>query len=884
MKKNTKNIGPPVLAQKLLGWFLKDELAEEVSGDLQEKFDVVKIQRSGFRAKINYWYQVLSYLRPFAIRSSSKNSNSIIMFRHYFKISYRSLLKQKGLSSIKIGGLSLGITGCILIGLFIQQELSYDKFYKDGERIYRLANQYAYDGGYDRWINLQGPIKPLLDENFPEIEKVARTVLWNWVDAGDNYIRPIESTSNVYEEGFIYADPELLEILEIPMVYGSQKLALTDPNSIVISESKAAKYFANEDPVGRQIILNDNPERTYTIGGVMTDFPKNSHLDADFIMTMTGRTFGPGVIGWCCSNYSYYVKVAENTNKQDLESKITTLDESHIIGMLEQEGKTGLDDWEKNHSYYLQPIENVYLNPEKIGDHIAHGDSFIVWIFVIIAGVILFLGCINFINLTTAKFSIRTREVGMRKVVGSNRLNIINQYISESVIYSLLSVIVGVFLAWILLPIFNTLLDKSLIIPWFSWWFFTGLFCAAVLIGIFSGIYPAFFLSRFKPIEALKGSIVNARRSNLQNLLVIFQFTITIILLISAVTIFQQYDYWMNSRLGFEKDQVINIHGMNVSDEKKESFKNELLRRSDIQNVTISDFLPVEGGATNNITFWPRSRRELDPGVEAARWIVDENYINTLGMEILEGRDFRDISSDEQGIILNETMAKSLNLEDPIGTEMIDMFDGQNTVIGVVKDFHFESLGTDIRPLVMVKGIGANTVSVKVASQDMTSALKSINDVWEEFMPNQTIRYNFMDQRFEFMYDELRRVAFMFMVFAGLSIVIACLGLFALSTFVIERRSKEVSMRKVLGANVNTIFRLLTFNFVKLILVATIVAIPLGWLFMDEMLSDLANRIELQWWTFLSVSVLAMLIAILTISFESIRAALINPAKRLRSE
>lgn len=890
MNHHSPHSTPPKLAIRLLQGFIKNELAEEVLGDLEEKFHKTTESKSLKKARKNYWYQVIRYIRPFAVKKlkipGSSGPTAYDMYKHYLKISWRNLVRSKVFSSIKIGGFAIGIAACILIALYIQHEAGYDRHYADGDRIYRVANNYQSVDGSEMWVNLHGPLKPVLEENFPEIERVSRVVLWRWGNAGENHIRPFNSRNNIYEEGFFYADPELLEILEIPMIYGSQERALTGPNSIVISKSKADKYFPNQNPIGEQLILNDTPEDTYTIGGVMEDFPLNSHLQGNFILTLAERKTGPGTSGWCCTNYTYYLKLTEAADKVALEEKMVALRDTYLLDKFIEAGLTDVEDLQKHQSYYLQPVSNVYLNPENVGDGQLHGSHDLLWIFGTVAVIILIIACLNFINLSTARSIKRAKEVGLRKVVGSVRSSLIYQYLAESVFYSILSVMAAAVVAFLALPLFNSIADKTLVIPWTSLWFLPSLLFIAVLIGILSGLYPALFLSRFNPIEALKGRSTSGIKSTFfRSSMVVFQFTATVILIIGALVMHRQFEHYMNKSLGFEKEQVINLLGVNTLEEtERDVLKDELLRLSTVESTTLGDYLPVAGAAITNFGFQVEERQATDPGFEAARWRVDEDYLSTMGMELVKGRNFTKRASDKEAIIINERMAQQFGLEDPVGTWLIDMFDGRYQVIGVVKDFHFESLVTKVRPLAMVLGKGQSTLSLKVKTEDLQASMAAIGKVWSEVKPNQSIRYSFMNERFALMYADLSRIKELFLTFSILAIIVACLGLFALSAYTIEQRSKEISVRKILGASANRIFTLLATDFIKLVIIASLIAVPIGWYLMDNFLNELANRVELSWPIFTLATLSAFIIALITISYEAIKAALVNPATRLRSE
>ncbi|WP_421873151.1 ABC transporter permease [Marinoscillum sp.] len=873
---------PPEWAQRLLAYFLKDELAEEVLGDLDEKFLLELEKQSAWRAKLNYWYQVINYLRPFAMKKS-KNSIQVPMLTHYLKVSWRSILRNKSLSAIKIGGFAMGIASCLMIALFIGHELSYDAEYVDQSQVFRMTNQWTEGGESGRWTNLQGPLKEVIEDNIPEVELVSRVVFWSWGNAGANLVRTPDDVNNLDEKGFIYSDPELLSILEIPMVYGSQEFALTAPNSIVISESVAQKHFGLVDPIGRDLILNDDPNTIYTIGGVMEDFPTNSHMQADFIMTLTGRKNGPGTSGWCCTNYVFYTKIQESVDKQVVENKLLSIRDSYVIDQLKTVGAPGLEEMRAHHSYYLQPVSDIYLNTAAVSDDLEHGSRELVWIFAAIAVVILLLASINFINISTAKSVGKAKEVGLRKVMGSHRSALIWQYLSESIVYSVLAIVFATMFTFLFMPVFNQISGKSLQIPWLSWWFIPSLLLVSLVIGLVSGLYPALYLTRFQPAQILRGKITFGRGASIMRSgLVVFQFAVTIVLLIAAIVTHQQFQLIMNKSLGYEKDQVVTIHGLNTLDSaKKALMKAEMLSIPTVTSATIGDFLPVAGSAIHNRNYWLSTQRKMTDGFEAARWTVDEDYLDTYGMTLVEGVNFTGARSDEQSIIINETMRGELGLQEAVGQQVIDMFDEKYRIIGVVKDFHFRSVFATVEPLAMVYGRGKSVLSIKVSGDDMMQSMAAVGSLWDSLRPNQPFRYTFLDQSYQRMYDSLIRAKSIFLIFAFLSIVIACLGLLALSAYVVEQRSKEVSIRKVLGASVTSIFTLLSFDFIKLVVIAMIFGMPLGWLMMDAFLGDVANRVDLSWYLFALAGAIGLIIALATISIETIKAAIVNPASRL---
>lgn len=883
--KSNKNI-PPRLAQQFLLWFLRGDLVEEVLGDLDERFFATLHKKSLFRARVEYWCQVFNYFRPFAIsRSKLINSNYYAMFQNYSKIAWRNLFKNKMYSFIKIGGFAMGIAACLLISLFVKEELSYDKFYENGDRIYRVINEYDDNSESDKWTAHPAQIAQVLEEHFPEIEKAGRLVPFDWGLAGNNQFRTAGQTQNNYEEGFAYADQKLLEILQIPLVYGDLAHALDQPNSIVLSKRKADKYFPNEDPVGKTVILNEDESTPFTIGGVMENFPSNSHLQFDFFVTLTEVEFWPGEqTNWCCSNYNPYILVRKGTDPRQLEEKLLFIRDNYIVPHLRKTENQYADEEQKYLSFSLQAIGDVRLKSKGIDDIIPHGDIQVVWLFAAIASFILLLACINFINLSTAKSANRAKEVGLRKVVGSFRRDLIQQFLTESIFFSGISVVFGTMLAVTFLPYFNVLSGKSLIFPWMEWWFIPLLILVIIVIGFFAGIYPSLYLSAFKPINTIKGSLSKGSKgSRLRNATVVFQFTTSIILIVGAFIVYRQMEYILNKELGYDKEQVVMIRGANTIGDKLAPLKNELLRLSEVKNVAASNYLPVSGTKRDQNQFWQEGRNKLDKGVGAQAWWVDPDYINTLGMKLLEGRGFsKEMASDSSAVIINRTMAKKLGLENPVGKRIMNWRTW--TIIGVVEDFHFESIKGGIGPLCFFRGTHGSILSVKVQTENMSGALKSITAVWDKFMPYQPIRYTFLDETYARMYDDVQRTSRIFTSFAILAIVVACLGLFALSAFMTEQRRKEVSIRKVMGASLGSLFQLLTLNFVKLVLISLIIAVPIAWKMMQKWLEDFDNRTEIRWDVFLLAGIIALAIAVLTISYQSVKAALTDPVEGLRSE
>ncbi len=800
------------------------------------------------------------------------------MFRNHLTIAWRNIVKGKMYSAIKIGGFALGIAACLLIALFIRHELSYDQHYPDGGRIFRVVRTNIYEGEVYRGVHSESPLAAALKEDYPEIEKAGSYLSSELFGAGNAQIRRADRKESLYEEGVAYADQDLLEILQISMLYGNLENALTEPKTVVISRSKAEKYFGDENPVGKFLVFNNNEDQTYRITGVMEDFPDNSHLHFDFFLTLKEADFYQG---WNAQNYPTYIMVKRGTDVKQLEKKLSGLVKEYIQPVMISYGNPDAEKISDIFWFELQAVKDIYLQPE-VGDGLSHGDRRFIWLFAAIAFFILLLAGINFVNLSTAKSANRAKEVGLRKTIGSGRGTLIQQFLLESLLYSFISFGIGILLASLLMPWFNALAGKSLSIPFSAWWFFPLLIFAAFLTGILAGSYPSFYLSKFQPISVLKGSLSKGSKgSAMRSVLVVFQFTTSIILIIGTLIIYQQMNYILNKKIGFDKDQVLLLHGTHTLGDKVQTLKEALLQFSDTKSVSVSDYLPVSGTKRNGNTFNVNVEGNVlrEP---AQIWRVDQDYIQTMGMKILQGRDFSsEIASDSSAMIINETMAKNLNISLPFDPH-IKNGDKWN-VIGIVQDFHFENLKDDIRSICLVLGNSPGIMSVKVNTADMPVFLHSVKELWDDFAPDQPIRYSFLDDNYARMYEDVQRMGHIFTSFAMLAIIVACLGLFALASFMTEQRAKEISVRLVLGASFRTVYRLLTLDFLKLVGISLLLASPIAWFMMQRWLEDFAYRIEIGWEVFLLAGVLAAGIALLTISTQSVRAALRNPAESLRT-
>lgn len=815
------------------------------------------------------------------------------MIKNNLKIAWRSLVKHKLYSAIKIGGFAFSIAACVLITLFIRHEVSYDRSYPDLGQLYRAVMTINDDGNLRKGTSFMAPFAPTMKANFPAVEHAGRLLPNPLFGAGSNQVSTAENPERLHEEGITYADQELLNVLQLPLVEGNPEHALDEPNTVVLTASKAAKYFPKGDALGKVIYLNDNTAKPYTVKGVLEDIPTNSHLHGfDFFLSLAGEPFYPGEqINWMATNYVTYFKLRPGTDIGQLGKKMAAdMINNYYIPAAESAGRQ-VSEYVKSATIIFQPLTDVHLYSQDIADYDvtmkSNGDIRFVWLFGGVAGFILLIACINFINLSTAKSASRAKEIGLRKVVGSYRSGLIRQFLTESTLYSLLSIVLGVALAWLFLPLFNLLAGKQLAFPWDNPWLFPIVALAVVAIGLLAGLYPAFFLSGFRPVYVLKGQLsLGTKNRLLRNGLVVFQFTTSIMLIVGTLIINSQMQFILNKKIGFDKDQVMVIQGTHTLGEQVQTLKDELEKLPEVQHVTVGDYLPVQMGGVkrNGNPIWNEGRVNEDIAAQGQFWEVDEDYLPTLGIRLVDGRNFNErMATDADAVIINQQMAKLLNLESAVGKRITN--GGKDMlVIGVVEDFNFESIRDEVGGIVLALGNSPTMMAVKLNGQHMAESVAAISALWKEFAPNQAIRFTFLDESYAAMYESVQRTGMIFTCFAVLAIMIACLGLFGLAAFTTEQRTKEIGIRKVLGASVAGIVQLLSKDFIRLVLLALVIASPVAWWAMNQWLQDFAYRIDIQWWVFAVAGLAAVLIALATVSFQAVKAAVANPVDSLRDE
>lgn len=808
------------------------------------------------------------------------------MLRNFLNIALRTMWKNKFFSAINIVGFAIGIATCLLITLYVLDELNFDKFNEKANRIYRINTDIKFGGAEQKFAVACDPIGFAMVRDYPQVENAVR-----FRNYGSSVVK--KGNQNIKEERIIYADSTLFDVFTLPMIAGNPKKALIAPNEVVITESIAKKYFDNTQVIGKVLRFDNNTD--YTITGVIKDLPPNSHIKFDFFISMISSRESQQN-NWVSFNFNTYLLLRNNADPAVLESKFEEILNKYIFPQAKEIMKISKEDFLKSGNYLhlsLMPLTRIHLFSDRIAELSPNSDIQFVYIFSAIAIFILLIACVNFMNLSTARSANRAREVGVRKVLGTRRRNLVEQFLFESVLMSLFSVLMATAIASLLLPLFNELASKELTLSPFQHPFLLPILIAfSIVTGLLAGSYPALYLSAFQPINVLKGRLgAGFKSSYFRSSMVVFQFFISIFLIIGTIVIYRQLNYIQNKKLGFNKEQVITIKDTYVLKKQIHSFKNELLKQSAILSATISGYLPVPSGRSDNV-FFPEGEIDSKKAVSMQNWNVDEDYIKTLGMEILQGRNFsKQFSTDSSSTIINESAAKLLGFNNPVGKTITTLEDLNNpnslkryTVIGIVKNFHFESLRQNIGALGLLLKPSTYAVSFRIKAGSAQQVIKNIESQWRKMAPGEAFSYSFLNEDFNAMYNSEQRIAKICIAFSILAVFIACLGLLGLATYAAEQRTKEIGIRKVLGASIGNIAGMLSKDFLKLVVIAAVITFPIAWWAMHRWLQDFAFRITINWWIFLIAGLIALFIAMLTVSFQAIRAALSNPVKSLRNE
>lgn len=802
------------------------------------------------------------------------------MLRNYIKVAFRNILKHKGYYFINVVGLSIGIVCFVLITLFIQDELSYDRYHEKADRIYRAGVQAVWADNEFHGAVSPAPFSKTLVTEFPEVEASTRLRRF-----GFPVIRYKDKAFS--EERWYWADGTFFDVFSVPLLQGDPKTALVEPNSVVITESMARKYFGNEDPLGKS--LNSDNRRDYHITGVIEDVPHNSHVHYDFLASFISIENGSDQ-NWVSNNFTTYFVLREGVSHKEFETKLELLVDKYVGPQLETVFGSTIDELAASGGfikYFVTPLTDIHLHSHLRFEHEPNSDIAYVYIFTVVAFAILLIACVNFVNLATARSATRAKEVGVRKAVGSSRSQLIRQFLAETIVLSFLAILVALPIIQFLLPFFNTVTGKNLTIPYLANTSTIPLLIGlALVVGLLAGIYPSLFLSSFNPVTVLKGESEGQRkRSWLRNLLVVFQFSVSIVLIIGTLVVYRQLSYIQNKNLGFNKDQVVIIKKTDDLGQEIRPFKQELLKHSRIISASnssnmIGDFF---GDSLYRQIDQPKERNQL-----IWRLWTDPDYAETYEIHLKQGRYFSPYQQEGQReVVLNESGAEILRYDDPVGQKIIDMDGREYTIIGVVEDFHFESLHKPLNPLIIhpfgPKGFG-RYMSLRVNAENMPETLASMKKTWQKYSGGQAFEYEFFDDHFAAIYSNEEKTGKVFFSFSLLAILIASMGLFGLTAFITQQKTKEIGIRKVLGASIPGLMFLFMKQFTRWVLVANIIAWPLAYLAMNRWLQNFAFRTSIGVEIFVLSATVALVISLLTVSFQSIRAAIANPVDSLRYE
>ncbi|MFC1724778.1 ABC transporter permease [candidate division KSB1 bacterium] len=873
MDKKTRQ--SPKLGEWILRRLIKSRNSDYAIGDFNEIYNRMANDRGIFIAWCWFWFQILTSFHRFI---NNIIYWSLIMFKNYFKIAFRNIKRQKAYSFINISGLALGMACCILILLWVQDELSYDKFHENFKNIYRVMSE----GGKYNWKGVRGtpePLGPALKEELPEIANFARfashsRMVFRYKDRA------------FYEDGGIIADASLFEIFSFPILKGNPASAFSGPFDIMLSKEMAEKYFGDEDPVGKTMQVEGF---TVTVTGVFENIPKNSHIRFDFVNSFNfiKELSGFGT-GWGSFNFVTYILLREDADYRALGAKINDIAAKNNCPQVTSLGIR----------MSLQPLKDVYLTGSGYSRNFeALSSSTYVYIFSVIAFFVLFIACVNFINLSTARSAKRAREIGLRKVVGSHRRQLLRQFFGESFLYVLIAFLISLIVVNLALPLVNNISGKELTFNYLNYKILAGSFAILIVTAIIAGFYPAVFLSSFKPVRVIRGeNVADTGNSWLRKILVVTQFSLSILLIICTTIIIKQQRFINNKNLGFEKDNIVFIQIKGNIGKQYNTVKNELLNVPNITGVTAQNYL--YSGTTWRTTAFDWEGKDPEHNQDLVTSRVEYNYFETFNMEIIEGRPFskEDASGAERAYILNESAVKQMKLDNPVG-KWFSWYDRKGTIVGIAKDVHFRSLHEKIAQRVFIasndfsEDTDYGLVMIKIkpdvlsgSGQTLSAALNKIENIWKDINPSTPFEYHFLDETYENLYKIEKRTGTILNYFTALTIIIACLGLFGLASFMAERRTKEIGIRKVLGASTGNLIKLLTREFILLVAVANIIAWPVGYFVMKKVFQVYAYHTDITVFEFLLSAFAAVLIAIITVSFQAVKTANKNPVNSLRYE
>ncbi|RPH31570.1 MAG: FtsX-like permease family protein [Bacteroidales bacterium] len=818
---------------------------------------------------------------PIGLKYTKKHT---VMVRNILKHSYRIFVKQKGYAIINIFGLTVGIASSLIIALFVIYELSYDTFNDKKDRIYQLVLNFKMNGPEVKSSSTCMPAGPTMLKEFPEVEDMCRVNIWN-----KTVVKSKEQSFT--EKAFALADSTFFNIFSVKLILGDKRTVLDAPHKMVLSKSTATKFFGREDPIGKTLQVSTDTI-PYTITGVMEDVPRTSHFDANIIGSLTTS---PKINStyWTSSHFNTYILLKPNANPSHIDTMLGELVKTHVGGELKQYLGISFEDFHsKGNIYrlYLQPLTNIHLNPEVQQAVKAPNNPKYLWIFGSVAILIILIASINYMNLSTAQSSKRAKEIGFKKVCGSSKGMLIGQFIAESILLSFISLLIAIVIVKLSLPLLNNILQLNLELNLFgSWVTIPSLIILSMLIGFIAGSYPAFYLSSFSPNAVLKGIFKNSSKSwRFRNVMVVLQFTISIMFITGTIIMFRQINFMQNKDLGFSKEHLIVIDRANAIGDRMKTFKETIGKIPDVVNVSASTDVPFQSGKKISLKI---EGRENEPTLVTVAFI-DYDFFKTFGMKFSAGRSFDEThATDKDGCILNESAVKQLSITSPLTTRIVDPYSdikkpNYSPIIGVVSDFHFESFNYAIKPYMFLlkKHDVWNSVSIRLSPSASGNTINEIEKVWKDFTANDPMQFNFMDKYFEQVIKEEKQRASLAILFTLVVIFIALLGLFGLTSFTVEQRTKEIGVRKAMGATVPNLFILISKEIVFHICISTLIAWPIVYFISRNWLQNYSYRIHLSLFDFFIGFIVAIAIALITISNHVIKAARVNPSDSLRYE
>jgi putative ABC transport system permease protein len=801
------------------------------------------------------------------------------MIRNFIRVAFRNLGKQRFYTLLNVVGLSIGIACFVMITLYVVDELSYDRFHQQAEQTYRVAIKGELSGQDIDVAVTCPPMAEALVQEYPEVERSTR--LYKLQSEVTRYEDVVFTETEVF-----FADSNFFEVFDYKLIAGDPATALREPNTLVLTESTARKYFGNENALGKVVTVGDF-NSTYEVTGVLKDPAHNAHFHFDVLYSMSSFSYSKSD-EWLSNSFYTYLVINDVTKPETLEAKLDKLVTKYVGPEVQQYLGISLDQLEEqggNYGYYLQPLTDIHLYSNLDAEIEANGDITYVYIMAAIALFVIIIACINFMNLATARSANRAKEVGVRKTLGSVRAHLIGQFLTESLIMSTIATLIAIVMVSLLIDPFNQMAGKQISFNVLEQPWLVGIFAIILLlVGLLAGSYPAFYLSAFRPAEVLKGKLKAGFKScGIRNGLVVFQFFISIALIVCTLLVYQQLDYTRNINLGFDKENVLIIKNGRRAGEQVQAFRQELVKESAVSSAAVSTALPPN--ISNNSVFRLKGTEED----HLISWhYADYDLVPTLGIRMKEGRNFsRDFPTDTIAILLNEAAAREFGLEEAVGAEILN-FNNTNTppmkVIGVMEDFNFQSLKVDIKPIALMLREQGSFISVRLAPGPVGEQLALVEQKWKEFFPAEPFEYSFMDDDFDALFRTEQRLGRVFTTFTSFAIFIACLGLLGLAAYTAEQRTKEIGVRKVMGASVMSVLFLLSRDFTKLVLLSFFIAVPVSYWAMEKWLSGFAYRISIGVEAFLLAGLLAILVALLTVSFQSLKAARTDPARSLKSE